>query len=148
MSVFLCFYSESKTLDSWQCFLRAVFYLKKHALCQCRFNVYLNHLLISCLGGVWWDACLPHQIIVGYPSKHKTFVWYLYNVGPTSSTLVRHCINLYKCFVFAGVEWFPAACLPPPPPPPPSPPLPPGLAAIPIIDVTTGHYHWLLPASS
>ena len=32
------------------------------------------------------------------PSKHKIFIYYLYNVGPTSSTLVRHCINVIKMF--------------------------------------------------
>ena len=36
------------------------------------------------------------------PSKHKTFVSHLYNVGPTSETLGRRCTNVYKCFVFAG----------------------------------------------
>ena len=32
------------------------------------------------------------------PSKHKTFVWHLYNVGPTSSTLVQHCTNVIQMF--------------------------------------------------
>ena len=32
------------------------------------------------------------------PSKHKTFVQHLYNVGPTSSTLVQHCINVAQMF--------------------------------------------------
>ena len=36
------------------------------------------------------DRCLP--------SKHKTFVYHLYNVGPTSSTLVQHCINVIQMF--------------------------------------------------
>ena len=31
-------------------------------------------------------------------SKHKTFVWHLYNVGPTSKTLVQHCINGIQMF--------------------------------------------------
>ena len=30
------------------------------------------------------------------PSKHKPFVQHLYNVGPTSSTLVQHCINVIQ----------------------------------------------------
>ena len=28
------------------------------------------------------------------PSKHKTIVYHLYNVGPTSSTLAQHCTNV------------------------------------------------------
>ena len=32
------------------------------------------------------------------PSKHKTFVQHLYNVGPTSSTLVQRCINVIQMF--------------------------------------------------
>ena len=32
------------------------------------------------------------------PSEDKTFVGHLYNVGPTSSTLVRHCINVIQMF--------------------------------------------------
>ena len=32
--------------------------------------------------------------------KHKTFVSHLYNVGPTSKTLGRRCIIVYKDFVF------------------------------------------------
>ena len=39
------------------------------------------------------------------PSKRKTFVWHLCNVGPTSSTLVQHCIKSYKCFVFTGWQY-------------------------------------------
>ena len=37
------------------------------------------------------------------PSKHKTFVQHLYNVGPTSSTLDQQCIKVIQFFcVFAG----------------------------------------------
>ena len=31
-------------------------------------------------------------------SKHKTFVKHLYNVGPTSKTLGRRCINVIQMF--------------------------------------------------
>ena len=31
-------------------------------------------------------------------SKHKTFVYHLYNDGPTSSTLDQHCINVIQMF--------------------------------------------------
>ena len=33
------------------------------------------------------------------PSKHKTFVYHLYNVGPTSKTLGRHCTNVTNVFL-------------------------------------------------
>ena len=42
------------------------------------------------------------------PSKRKTFVWHLCNLGPTSSTLVQHCIKSYKCFVFTGWQYIQA----------------------------------------
>ena len=37
-------------------------------------------------------------LCVSAPSQHKTFVKHLYNVGPTSSTLVQHCINVIQMF--------------------------------------------------
>ena len=41
------------------------------------------------------------------PCKHKTFVQHLYNDGPTSSTLVQHCINVIQmsCFYW-GTRWW------------------------------------------
>ena len=33
-----------------------------------------------------------------HPRKHKTFVYHLYNVGPTSKTLGRRCINAIQMF--------------------------------------------------
>ena len=33
-----------------------------------------------------------------YPSKHKIFVYHLYKVGPTSSTLVPRCTNVIQMF--------------------------------------------------
>ena len=30
---------------------------------------------------------------------------HLYNIGPTSSTLAKHCIKSYKCFVFTGCQF-------------------------------------------
>ena len=45
----------------------------------------------------WFNAsCLLGCV---QPSKHKTFVYHLYNVGPTSNRLVQ---MLYRCFLFAG----------------------------------------------
>ena len=44
------------------------------------------------------------------PSKHKTFLWYLYNVGITSKTLGRRCTNVIQmfcvCWVGAGPYHF------------------------------------------
>ena len=58
-------------------------------LCKCYTNV-----LCLLLG-------IPSRDTV--PSKHKTFVQHLYNVGPTSSTLDQQCINVIQFFcVFAG----------------------------------------------
>ena len=34
------------------------------------------------------------------PSAHTAFVWPLYNVGPTSKTLDRHCTNVIQMFCF------------------------------------------------
>ena len=39
-----------------------------------------------------------------YPSKQKTFVEHLYNVGPTSKTLGRHCTNVIQMFCVCCVE--------------------------------------------
>ena len=45
------------------------------------------------------------RFLLRYPSKHKTFVYHLYNVGPTSSTLVQHCINVIQicCVCWDGL---------------------------------------------
>ena len=46
------------------------------------------------------------------PITHKTFGYHSYNVGPTSSTSVQHCINVIQMFgVYRGAEllssiWF------------------------------------------
>ena len=45
------------------------------------------------------------------PGKHKTFVQYLYNVGPTSKTLARRCTNVVQMF---------CVCWDSPTPPPPA----------------------------
>ena len=38
------------------------------------------------------------RIPPSYPSEHWTFVWHLYNVGPTSKTLGRRCTNGIQMF--------------------------------------------------
>ena len=44
-----------------------------------------------------------------WSSKHKTFVYHLHNVGPTSSTLAQHCINVMQMFcVYLDVSILPA----------------------------------------
>ena len=45
---------------------------------------------------VRWPVSTALQ--VAYPSKHKAFVWLLKNVGPTSKTLGRRCINVIQMF--------------------------------------------------
>ena len=42
-----------------------------------------------------------HQLEV--PSKHKTFVKHLYNVGPASETLGRRYINVIQMFCVCWV---------------------------------------------
>ena len=49
---------------------------------------------VSCLLGSCWGL---------YPSKHKTFVSHLYNVGPTSSTLVQHRTNVIQMLCVLGI---------------------------------------------
>ena len=39
----------------------------------------------------------------GVTSTHKTFVWHLYNVGPTSKTLSRRCMNVIQMFCVCWV---------------------------------------------
>ena len=44
------------------------------------------------------DICLIYRVLVTnmQPNKHKTFVKHLHNDGPTSWTLVQHCINVIQ----------------------------------------------------
>ena len=49
-------------------------------------------LLIQYSSGKNWQCFLVDS------SKYKTFVQHLYNVGPTSSTLGRRCINVVQMF--------------------------------------------------
>ena len=39
-----------------------------------------------------------------HPSEHKTFESHLFTVGPTSSKLNQHRINVVQMFFF--VDWF------------------------------------------
>ena len=41
------------------------------------------------------------------PSKHKTFVYHLYNASPTSSAFDQHCINVIQIFsvCWAGCKY-------------------------------------------
>ena len=43
-------------------------------------------------------------VLTYFPSKHKTFVQHIYNVGPTSSTLVQHSINIIQMFCACWVR--------------------------------------------
>ena len=42
--------------------------------------------------------CLEESVGRGPPSKHKTFVYHLYNVGTTSKTFGRRCANVIQMF--------------------------------------------------
>ena len=66
-----------------------------------------HHLLTWISTHMHWPNCVcrsrmrtlaQHWNIIRQPSKHKAFLSHLYNVGPTSSTLVQHCINVIKMF--------------------------------------------------
>ena len=46
----------------------------------------------------------PHCLVTCVPRKHKTFVSHLYNVGPTSETLGRHCTNVIQMFCVCWVK--------------------------------------------
>ena len=79
-------------------------YYSNETLIQCCFNVRPTSATLAkhwtnirSMYNVWEKVLLP--------SKCKTFVWHLCNVGPTSSTLVQHCIKSYKCFVFTGWQY-------------------------------------------
>ena len=59
----------------------------------------------------WQDAkfaswsCLQDILRGSRTSKHKTFVYHLYNVGPTSKTLIQHCTNGIQMFCVWMNEW-------------------------------------------
>ena len=63
---------------------------------------------LICLEKKYRSSRLWSMIFSVVPIKHRTFVQYLYNVGPTSKTWGRYCRNVIqmffctKCFVFAG----------------------------------------------
>ena len=46
--------------------------------------------------------CQPSR----HPSQRKTFIWHLYNVGPTSKTLGRCCINVMQIFCVSWVAFY------------------------------------------
>ena len=55
---------------------------------------------------ILWYRYSDDTSLVLYPSKHKTFVYHLYNAGPTYSTLVQHCIHVIQFFCVTGT-WRP-----------------------------------------
>ena len=46
-----------------------------------------------------------HSLYECIPNKSKTFVYHLYNVGPTSKTLGRRCINVIQMFCVYWVAY-------------------------------------------
>ena len=60
-------------------------------------------LHVTCV--TWWpniNISIKYRFL-GVPSKHETFVYNLYNVGLTSTTLVQHCTNVIHMFCVYGV---------------------------------------------
>ena len=47
------------------------------------------------------NQLLMHMATLDYtlPSKHETFVYHLYNVGPTSKTLYKYYTNVCVCWL-------------------------------------------------
>ena len=74
----------------------------------CRNIFYLKHnisnIFAMCVCSVYWQFFVIRQRMPTknwlyiQPSMHKTFVWHLYNVGPTSKTLGRRCTNVIQMF--------------------------------------------------
>ena len=57
----------------------------------------LSEIVVVCLFTLQGRIVL-NVMNTTYPSKHKTFVWHSYNVGPTSLTLGRRCINVIQIY--------------------------------------------------
>ena len=66
-------------------------------LCWCLLAS-LSYCLLALLKKV--GASPPPPVSDSYTSKHKPFVYYFYNVGPTSKTLGRRFINVTQMFCF------------------------------------------------
>ena len=60
--------------------------------------LYINWAIIGCSDPELKAALATALPLQYHPSKHKTFVLHLYNVGPTSSTLNQLCTNVVQMF--------------------------------------------------
>ena len=61
----------------------------------------LLHLLLLLVSSQQACPAVPNSrscLLIIWPRKHKTFVYNLYNVGPTSKTLDRRCVNVIQMF--------------------------------------------------
>ena len=59
---------------------------------------HIKHTVLNNVMYVLWKLKGHSNASNGLPSKHKTFVSHLYNVGPTSKTLGRRCTNGIQMF--------------------------------------------------
>ena len=48
------------------------------------------------------EGLFLYHVLYLLPSKNKTFVYYVYNVGPTSKTLGQNCTDVIQMSLFTG----------------------------------------------
>ena len=63
-------------------------------------NILISILIVVKVASIKIFTCKSKHCLT---SKHRTFVWHLYNAGPTSSTLVQHCTNVIQMFCVCWV---------------------------------------------
>ena len=99
---FLCAKADTHLKSSYICFWG---YSNK--------NGQLNYIFSYILMVHYADTVARDDLIIvgtwsynyNIPNKHKTFVYHLYNIGPTSSTLVQRCINAIQMFCVCWVKF-------------------------------------------
>ena len=90
----------------WICFLNLDYY---HPRCSVIISQTFEAGIASAISSFKWrkTILLTYNVHLSsrnkglaehVPSKRKTFVYQLYNVGTTSSTLVQHCTNVIQIF--------------------------------------------------
>ena len=81
-----------------QCFITAIKQHWTNVSCAPGCLVYIIHCVDNWLDQVnFGDYCYRRLLgALSNPTNTKTFVYHLYNVGPTSLTLVRHCANVIQ----------------------------------------------------
>ena len=83
---------------SWNALKKRWCFKSKKGKCECYYYSVLHNSIHIKM--VWGQVQCAHegQDVDVQPSKHKTFLNHLYNVGPTSLTLVQHCTNVIQMF--------------------------------------------------